>query len=317
MSLLKLDKEIEKAQEQFRQFEKVSKRLKLIEHELDVLQFDIKKQKKVLEKEKKDVEELEKLNMKALFTKILGDKEERLEKERQEYLEAVLKYNGLITEQDVLVFEQGVLNKKLKKFVVDQQELDLLINKKEGLLKIKGGPIAKKLRAMDIDIRQKKFAVIEIKEAIDAGKSSLKKLDLLLSNLKQVKSWNGQMILTGRGRFSSYQKKSFIDKANKNAVNTKISLAKFEKELLDVYKNSSLNMSIAGFERFLSTFYNHLITDWVLQQNINNAYYSIMNTKNTINRYVLTLTADKEAANQQFKSAQKKKKNFVAETKSQ
>ena len=46
-----------------------------------------------MRKEFEDIENLEKLGMKALFYKVLGSQEEQLEKERQEYLQASLKYD--------------------------------------------------------------------------------------------------------------------------------------------------------------------------------------------------------------------------------
>ena len=46
-----------------------------------------------MQKEFEDIEALEKLGMKTLFYKVLGSQQEQLEKERQDYLQASLKYD--------------------------------------------------------------------------------------------------------------------------------------------------------------------------------------------------------------------------------
>ncbi len=49
-----------------------------------------------LEKEYKDIEKLENLSIKGLFYKILGSKEEQIERERQDYLQIVLKQKEIL-----------------------------------------------------------------------------------------------------------------------------------------------------------------------------------------------------------------------------
>lgn len=315
MSLIKLDQKLDALLEKLHQQKKIEERLTLVDQEIALLHSDVGRQNKVLDKEKKDVEELEKLNMKSLFVQVLGDKEERLEKERQEYLQEVLKYNALLSEIEVFEFEKKILSKKASGLKLTEKSVEELISKKEAFLKLKGGPLAKAINKFDLDIKLMKINVLNLKEAIEAGNTVMLKMNALISYLQQVKSWNGRAILTGKGRYSSYNKKSYIDKANKEAINAKVSLARFEKELRDVYKDAHVNASVVSFERFITIFYNHLITDWVLQQNLNNAYYNITNTKNTVNRYILTLQADMAPAVKAHDLKTKEKRDFVANNK--
>jgi len=60
-----------------------------------------------------DVEELEKMSVKSVFRKILGDKEAQLEKERQEYLHAFMKYEEFKKTLDILEYEKGILQEKV------------------------------------------------------------------------------------------------------------------------------------------------------------------------------------------------------------
>ncbi len=315
MSLIKLDQELDALREKLHQQTKVEERLNELDQEITHLHSEVKRQKRILDKEKKDVDELEKLNMKSLFVKVLGDKEERLEKERQEYLQEVLKYNALISEIEVLEFEIKVLNKKAKGIKLTEKSVEALISKKEAFLKKKGGPLAKAINKFDIELKLLKIKLLNLKEAIEAGDVVMNQMNNLVAHLQHVKSWNGRASLTGKGRYSSYRKKSYIDKANREAVNAKVSLARFEKELRDVYKDAHVNASVVSFERFITVFYNHLITDWVLQQNLNNAYYNITNTKNTVSRYILTLKSDLEHILSDYELLNKQKRDFVANNK--
>ena len=65
----------------------LEKRIKLQENE--VLHLS-----RIMAEEEEDIHKLDKVGMHSLFQTILGNKKEALEKERQEYLMAVLKFQG-------------------------------------------------------------------------------------------------------------------------------------------------------------------------------------------------------------------------------
>ena len=67
---------------------------------------------KTLEKEQRDVETLEREGLTTMFRKFLGDREEKLEKEREEYLRASLRYNELYKSVALIRYELDLLSKK-------------------------------------------------------------------------------------------------------------------------------------------------------------------------------------------------------------
>src|SRR5688572_22729658 len=67
---------------------------------------------KTLQKEQRDVELLEKEGLSTMLRKFIGDREEKLEKEREEYLRASLKYNELYKSVNLIRFELDLLSKK-------------------------------------------------------------------------------------------------------------------------------------------------------------------------------------------------------------
>ena len=58
-----------------------------------------------LTKEQRDVEALEREGLTSMFRKFLGDREEKLEKEREEYLKASLRYNEIYKSVELIRFE--------------------------------------------------------------------------------------------------------------------------------------------------------------------------------------------------------------------
>ena len=73
-------------------------RLKAEEKDLEVME-------KMLEAEQMDVEELEREGLTTMFHKFLGDREQKLDKEREEYLRASLRFNELFKSVKLIRFE--------------------------------------------------------------------------------------------------------------------------------------------------------------------------------------------------------------------
>ena len=65
-----------------------------------------------LAKEQRDVETLEREGLTSMFRKFIGDREEKLEKEREEYLRASLRFNELFKSVELIRFELDLLSKK-------------------------------------------------------------------------------------------------------------------------------------------------------------------------------------------------------------
>jgi hypothetical protein len=66
-------------------------RFAALEHALAAAQQQLDEQNRILEREQKEYERLEGKSLHSVFYSILGNREKQLEKERQEYLTALLK----------------------------------------------------------------------------------------------------------------------------------------------------------------------------------------------------------------------------------
>src|SRR6187551_695494 len=65
-----------------------------------------------LTKEQRDVETLEREGLTTMFRKFIGDREEELDKEREEYLRASLRFNEIYKSVELIRFELDLLSKK-------------------------------------------------------------------------------------------------------------------------------------------------------------------------------------------------------------
>jgi hypothetical protein len=90
--------------EQKRLKQKLEQNLRMVEKELNDKSSTLETLRIKLEKEKVDVDKLERTSLTAMFYAVLGSREQQLEKERQEMLVAQLSYQQ--TKYQVTFLEQ-------------------------------------------------------------------------------------------------------------------------------------------------------------------------------------------------------------------
>ncbi|WP_227764237.1 hypothetical protein [Zhaonella formicivorans] len=108
-----LEIRLRKAREDKELAEKLQRKLQATEEQLLKSKTRIKELDKLLNKEKRDVEKLEHLSLTNLFVSILGTKEERMDKEQQEYLAAKLKFDAAVSAVKELEKEKQALQEQL------------------------------------------------------------------------------------------------------------------------------------------------------------------------------------------------------------
>src|SRR5687768_14276941 len=132
--------ELEQIRKVKQHLQELNRRLAHEEKELEVMGI-------MLDKEQKDVELLEKEGLTVMFHKFLGDREAKLEKEREEYLRASLRFNQLFKSVDLMRYELELLSKKEQnqgsvmgeiEILIKQREEELLQSDSETVDKLKG-----------------------------------------------------------------------------------------------------------------------------------------------------------------------------------
>ena len=231
-------------------------------------------------KELEDINNLEKLGVKSIFYKVLGNQEEQLEKERQEYLQVTLQHKEVLNAIEVVEFEKNILEKKVV-------TIDDLTNELEGLKKLRSDEILSvpsELRNRLVIIHNKKDDLkkyeVELKEAFSIGSQTITSLDKVHTQLRNAKDWGNRDMMSGggNGRYVKSMKHGAIDRAMNEISRTKLMLHNFNRELVDIgYSNQRLGLQVENIARFPGVIFDNLISDWIVQNKIKGVLSTVSN----------------------------------------
>ena len=253
---------------------------------------------RAVEKEEEEYHKLERMNLQSLFQKIIGTKENELEKERQDYLMAVLKYQSYAKNLKSLIFEQEVLTKQLSSLHNAAQVFEQKFRINESRLETHLSPKAKqKVNAVDMRLLNHEARIKELREAVKAGEKAETTLLRLINDLSNITQWGNSFIakknakISGSGKNISTKKRKFITQSKKDANKANILLENFETEIQDIQKHFKINYLnyIKSFEDFLVLFYDNLITDWIVKKNLKNTSFAIQTVHDKVARILAML----------------------------
>jgi hypothetical protein len=221
-------------------------------------------------KEKIDVEKLESLSLSGFLHAITGRKLEKLEKEKEEYLAAKIKYDAVTAELESLLDEISNIKARIDQIGDPAAEYDMLIKEKERILANTSGSLTNKL---DQIIEQESRLVSdnkEIDEAIKAGEALSYALGRVQDSLRSAGNW-GTWDILGGGMVSTMIKHSKIDDAQREINNARSLINRFHRELQDIGENMILNIEIGSFLTFADYLFDGLFVDLAVQSKIRKA----------------------------------------------
>lgn len=292
--------------------ERVEEQLKLTQAELSDAESEQKKLQRKLKKELKDIEKLDGLSTKAIFHKILGNKEKQMEKERQEYLELALKEEDVKKSIELLEYEINLLSakvtsrdelkSKLRKLKKDREEE---IIKTDPELRDRLLKLSRKLES------QFKFKV-EVEEALEVGQICHNLMQQVVQLLSRVKNWGQWPSQTKRNPHHRRRaRRDAIDRARNLTYQVKHHLHIFNKELLDLGKELNFDTDPTKLTDFSDFFFGNLITDWIMQQQLVTALQSANVLYQHLNNCVLELMSLRDKANKKIEKYQDERDNIL------
>ncbi len=294
---------------------KVARHLEAVNQQLTEAQTNLDQLSRQLEKEFKDIEKLENLSLKGLFHKVLGSKEEQIEKERQEYLQVSLKYDEAKKSTDLLAYERDLLEEKVQSLPKLKAKLNSLIKKREQHLLRENSNVERQLlellRAMDDRTRY----IAALEQVKDTGIKVQSVLEKMIYHLQRAKNW-GQWDMTTRQRGASYQKHSEIDRARELSYQAQHMLGRFQRDLQQIYgqQHFSFNVQFDSFNRFTDIFFDNLISDWIVQRKIQNALNNVLNVKDQIIRINQSLDGESTKTEDQLTSLEQQRKQIIIDS---
>lgn len=225
--------------------------------------------KQVLEKEYHDVEQLDKLNLTALFYSILGNKDKKQEKERQEYLKAKLQYEEAIEEIKLIKRTVEQLRIEINLLKNSEEKYQLLLREKEEFLLSLEDESSKNLQDVIDDINAAALHIQEIEEVLQEAEPALHYLNETFNQLQSAESW-GTFDMIGGGLLVTSIKHGKIDEARLGISKAQFYLDNLSRELRDVVLPTQLNESIdiGDFNSFGDYIFDGLIFDFIVQEKI-------------------------------------------------
>jgi hypothetical protein len=230
--------------------------------------------KNSLNKEELDVKRLEGLSVKGIILAVLGNKEDRLDKEKGEFIAAKLKFDECCNSIEVIRLEIDEYYRQLRDLGNPHNEYEDLMRRKEQLVMQAKDKNTKEILDLTEKIADIEADMRELKEAIMAGNSVLASLELAASSLESAEGW-GTWDMLGGGLISDMAKHSHIDEAVDHIRDAKGKINTFRRELTDVNLSVDVSIDIGSFDKFADFFFDGLFADWNMQSKIRDSAYSV------------------------------------------
>lgn len=311
--LEKLSTRLTEIVEQKRLKKKLEQNLSSVQKELKDKSALLESLRISLEKEKVDVEKLERTSLTGLFYSMLGSREQQLDKERQEMLSAQLKYQQAKYQMDYLEQEQNSLSQKLGNLPDVEYEYQSLLSEKEHLLRQSNPSAANELTDIEEKVANQKSEMKEIREAINAGNDVSSGLEQVIDSLGSAEGW-GTWDMLGGGLISTAIKHSRIDDARDGILNVQSKMSQFKRELADVEKTIDLTINISELATFADYFFDDLIFDWIVQSKIVDSLERSRQAKESIDKTINSLENHYKVSQGKVNELQEKRMQLVERT---
>ncbi|TCJ19657.1 hypothetical protein EPD60_00615 [Flaviaesturariibacter flavus] len=242
-------------------------RFTAIENDIATARRQLAELEVVLAREKRDFDRLEGRSLHSLFYTVLGSREQQLEKERQEYLAAVLKHEEAKARIPALEADRAALLESSQQWEGADTEYESLLREKETLVLAAGDERARRLQELSDRQRSLASELREVQEAEAAGAPALQALRDVELYLKKAANW-GTWDLLGGETLATWAKHDNIDDAREALYRAQYVLQSFRNELSDLGRRIEWELDLGGLTTFADYFFDNLITDWIVQQRI-------------------------------------------------
>lgn len=279
------------------------------------LELEIRKSEELarqLKKELKDVTRLEEPGLHSMFFEFLGTIDKKLDKERQEYLAAKLKYENCRKVISDIKEEIEKLKTELKTCGSPELEYQQLLDeKKSGLKALNDDKFLEYEELLHFFYSQKR----EVKEAIDAGEMALKGLTYAIKSLRNASGW-GTVDMIGGGLLTTAIKHSKMNDTKGLIQDVQFWLRKFNRELGDVNIQAihAMDIKLDGFLSFADYFFDNLITDWVVQSKINRSLEACENVYRQVQEILVKLKSTDGQLTNKYKNTKTEFTTYIENT---
>lgn len=280
--LNRLNERLARAHEQRARAQKLQARVAQLEAERKNCAQQVSRLAEAVAKEEGDVERLEGVSLTGLFYAMLGSKDERLYKERQEALAARLKHEEATQRLAALDRELSQARGEYAQAASSTDEYEAVMEAKERFIASQPGRGAAELIRLGEEIAQWNWQLQQLQEARSAGLRADSALADVLDSLEGARGW-GTWDMLGGGMLATAMKHDKMDEARSKVHYAQQALGAFQRELKDVTMAVHVDVvNLDGFSRFADYFFDGLIADWAVQNQINQSLDSVQNARHQV-----------------------------------
>ena len=261
------------------------KRLEAMLSELRAQEAPLRKKTAELEQsmlsERKDVDRLEGHSISGFFYLLAGKMDEKLDNERREFYAARAKYDTCLRELEAICQDIEATVEDLEDLAdCETKYADALEAKR---LAIESAPTedAQTLLKQEETLSYLTGQERELQEAIAAGTAALRTTADICQLIESAKDW-AAFDLLGGGFLADLAKHDKLDEAQQQISQLQIQLQRFNKELSDVTIRADLQVSIDGMLRFADFFFDGLLVDAAVLENIKQSLAQVEQTREQI-----------------------------------
>ncbi|GFZ34160.1 hypothetical protein CSC2_46860 [Clostridium zeae] len=282
-----LNEKIRKAKEEIKEKEHIERKLKSAENLFSEYESELKHIKERLHKEEMDIKKFEGITLSNFLALLFHNKEEKLDKERQEYIKAKIEFDQCEQKMKAALDDVNLLRIKFNSVRDADIKYKRLIEEKESDIKKFGSTDTKeRLNSMENDRLIISMDIKELKEAIFAGERLLGAIDSASESISSAMNW-GKADIFMDSMVVSMAKHRRIDDAQVKLNNIPYLVDKFKKELSDVSIVSneiSQTITFSSFTKAFDIFFDNIFTDIAVQSKIEDSYYKLKNLNSEVKR---------------------------------
>ncbi|MGP4061987.1 hypothetical protein [Halobacillus sp. H74] len=243
---------------------------------------------KKLNEEKEDVEKLKRMSLTNIFVTLTGKKEERIEQEEREAVEARLKWLEAHNSIKDIEQEMEAIQSRKRELGETEVEYEALYRRKKQYIIQNGEEKGERLLEISEQRSQIQAELIELEEAITAGKEAKSSLEDASKSLSSAENW-GALDMVGGGLLTTAVKHSRIDDADSAIHNAQRHLRKFANEIEDLGDHYHVEVEISGGWTVADYFFDGLIVDWFVQNRIQSSHEEVREIREKTHQALLDL----------------------------
>lgn len=303
--------QLDQLRERIARKRKLSTEISALEDQRASLATRVQQLKEETYQEQLDVDKLENFSAAKLFAQIMGNLDERLEKERSELYAAALRYDSARQELHAVEADLAARREELSLLGNCEAEYDRLLEARaRELRQDPQSPAARRLLALEERQAQLASREKELQEAIQAGYDALSDISSIESALSSAEGW-GTWDVFGGGLISDMAKYSHLDDAQRQINGLQRSLSRFRTELADVDIRTGIQIEVDSFLRFADYFFDNIFTDWAVLDRIRRTQSQIHEVDGSVRTILSRLERDLEQCRRDRQVVQQELKDFL------